>query len=127
MSSIPPCADAANALPAVLAEALLYTRPGVLELLPALPEQWEKGVISGVRGRGGIRVHTLEWDLSARTAAVTVTADTTQDVTLISRRGMTCVTTSASVAPSPLGPHARRLSLASGQRTRVTVSLPDKQ
>ncbi|WP_128382349.1 glycosyl hydrolase family 95 catalytic domain-containing protein [Streptomyces cavernae] len=117
-------ADAAHALPAVLAEALLCTRPGVLELLPALPEQWDRGRITGIRGRGGIRVHSLDWDLPRRTATVTVTSEQTQDVTLISRRGMTSVTTSAHVGPSTLGPHARRVCLTSGQRTRITVSLP---
>ncbi|MPY60400.1 glycosyl hydrolase family 95 catalytic domain-containing protein [Streptomyces spongiae] len=117
-------ADAAHALPAVLAEALLCTRPGVLELLPALPEQWDRGRITGVRGRGGIRVHSLDWDLPGRTATVTVTSDQTQDVTLISRRGMTSVTTSAHVGPSTLGPHARRVCLTTGERTQITVTLP---
>ena len=117
-------ADAAHALPAVLAEALLCTRPGVLELLPALPEQWDRGRITGIRGRGGIRVHSLDWDLPGRTVTVTVTSDQAQDVTLISRRGTTSVTTSAHVGPSSLGPHARRVRLATGQRTRITVSLP---
>ncbi len=114
-------ADAANALPAVLAEALLYTRPGVVELLPALPEQWAKGTITGIRCRGGIRVHSLDWDLSEGTTTVTVTSDRNQDVTLISRRGITAVTTSAEVAPSTLGPHARTISLTAGHRTRITL------
>ena len=117
-------ADAANALPAVLAEALLYTRPGVVELLPALPDQWDKGTITGIRGRGGIRVHDLDWDLSAGTTTVAVTADRTQDVTLISRRGITAVTTPAQVGPSSLGPQARNLSLTAGRRTPITISLP---
>ncbi|MFE4799387.1 glycoside hydrolase N-terminal domain-containing protein [Streptomyces sp. NPDC056708] len=117
-------ADAANALPAVLAEALLYTRPGVLELLPALPEQWDRGTITGIRGRSGIRVHALDWDLSDGTTTVTVTSDRTQDVTLISRRGIAGVTTSAPVGPSMLGSHARNVSLTAGQRTRITISLP---
>jgi alpha-L-fucosidase 2 len=117
-------ADAAHALPAVLAEALLCTRPGILELLPALPEQWDKGTITGIRGRGGIRVHHLDWDLSGRTTTVTVTSDTTQDVTLISRRGITTVTACAQVGPSMLGPHARTVHLTAGQHTRITVCLP---
>ncbi|RAS67022.1 ricin-type beta-trefoil lectin protein [Lentzea atacamensis] len=116
-------ADAANALPGVLAEALLYSRPGVLELLPALPGQLARGTITGMRARGRIRVHSLSWDLSARTATVSVTSAVDQTVTLISRRGMTSVTTTASVAPSPLGPHARQVTLVAGQRTDVTVSL----
>jgi alpha-L-fucosidase 2 len=116
-------ADAAHALPGVLAEALLYSRPGVLEILPALPGQLAKGSITGVRARGQIRVHGLSWDLPARTATLSVTSAIDQDVTLISRRGMTSVTTSAPVAPSPLGSNARIVSLTAGQRVDVTVAL----
>jgi hypothetical protein len=116
-------ADAAHAIPGVLAEALLYSRPGVLEILPALPGQLAKGSITGVRARGQIRVHNLSWDLTARTATLSATSAIDQDVTLISRRGMTSVTTSAPVTASPLGPHARVLSLAAGRRVDVTVAL----
>ncbi|MFC8433272.1 hypothetical protein [Streptomyces sp. NPDC057253] len=48
-------ADAAHALPGVLAEMLVYSRPGVLEILPALPDQLPKGSISGVLGRNRVR------------------------------------------------------------------------
>ncbi len=116
-------ADAANAIPGVLGEALLYSRPGVLELLPALPGQLTKGTITGLRARGRIRVHSLAWDLSARTVSASVTSDVDQTVTLISRRGMASVTTTAPVAPSPVGPHARQLTLTAGQRVDVVVSL----
>ncbi|MER6797332.1 RICIN domain-containing protein, partial [Amycolatopsis mediterranei] len=116
-------ADAAHAIPGVLAEALLYSRPGVLEILPALPGQLAKGSITGIRARGRIRVHSLGWDLSARTAALSVTSAIDQDVTLISRRGMTSVTTSAPVTTSPLGGYARVVSLTADRRTDITVSL----
>ncbi|WP_158853522.1 glycosyl hydrolase family 95 catalytic domain-containing protein [Saccharothrix deserti] len=117
-------ADAANAIPGVLAEALVYSRPGVLEILPALPAQLAKGTITGVRARGRIRVHSFSWDLPARTATLSITSDINQEVTLISRPGMASVTTSAPVAASPLGSHARKVTLAAGQRTDITVSLP---
>ncbi|MFD9120841.1 RICIN domain-containing protein [Streptomyces bottropensis] len=116
-------ADAANAFPGVLAEALLYTRPGVLEILPALPDQLAKGSLTGVRARGRIRVHTFSWDLSARTATLSVTSAVDQTTSLISRRGMTSVATSATVASSPLGAHAREVTLVAGRRTDITVSL----
>ena len=116
-------ADAAHAIPGVLAEALLYSRPGVLEILPALPGQLAKGSITGVRARGQIRIHSLSWDLSARTATLSVTSAINQDVTLISRRGMTSVTTSAPVTLSPLGSYARIVSLTAGQRVDITVAL----
>ncbi|MDH6455885.1 MULTISPECIES: RICIN domain-containing protein [unclassified Streptomyces] len=116
-------ADAAHALPGVLAEALVYSRPGVLEVLPALPDQLAKGTITGVRTRGRIRIHTFSWDLTARTATLSLTSAIDQTVTLVSRRGMTSVTTSATVASSPLGTHAREVALVAGQRIDITVSL----
>ena len=116
-------ADAANALPGVLSEAIVYTRPGIVELLPALPDQLAKGRITGVRGRNRVRVDSLSWDLAARTATVTLTSAVTQPITLISRRGMASVATSAPVATSPLGSHARVISLTAGQQVQVTVGL----
>ncbi|MFF3595920.1 glycosyl hydrolase family 95 catalytic domain-containing protein [Kitasatospora indigofera] len=113
--------DAANTLPAVLAEALLYTRPGVLELLPALPDQLAKGSIKGVQGRGRLRIESLAWDTAARTATVILTSDITQNVSLICRRGITSVTTAATVTPSPLGAHARNVALTAGTRTTITL------
>ncbi|MFE5791352.1 RICIN domain-containing protein [Streptomyces sp. NPDC056503] len=115
--------DAANALPAIIAESLIYTRPGMLEILPALPEQLARGAIRGVRGRNRVLVESLTWDTTARTATVTLVSDVTQTLDFVCRRGITSLSTTASVAASPLGDHARRLSLTAGTRTEVTVGL----
>ncbi|RSM47306.1 lectin [Amycolatopsis balhimycina DSM 5908] len=115
--------DAANAIPAVVAEALVYTRPGVLELLPALPDQWAKGSITGVRGRNRVLVESLSWDIAGRTVTAVVTSAVTQDITLICRRGIASISTSAPVTPSALGAHARTVSLTADVRTTLTLGL----
>jgi alpha-L-fucosidase 2 len=49
--------DANFGTPSAMVEMLLYTRPGVIELLPALPSAWAaSGHVSGIGARGGFVV-----------------------------------------------------------------------
>ncbi|MFB8272474.1 glycoside hydrolase N-terminal domain-containing protein [Streptomyces sp. NPDC055955] len=62
-------ADAAHALPALLAEALVQSTPDRLVLLPALPPAWRRGAVRGLRTRFGARVD-LTWAGDGCTAVV---------------------------------------------------------
>lgn len=117
-------ADAAHALPGVISEALVYSRPGFLDLLPAVPEQWDAGSITGVRGRNRILVERLAWDFGARTAQATLVSAVAQTITLVSRRGILSIAAdNAVIGDSDLGLHARTLRLAAGVRTNVQLEL----
>jgi hypothetical protein len=116
-------ADASNTIPAIIMEMLTYSKPGVTELLPALPDYLTQGSISGVKGRNRVTVVTLSWDLTAKTVNATLSSDITQEVTLINRRGIASISSSAPIASSPLGSFARVLSLQAGTNTTVSISI----
>ena len=46
----------------MIIQMLVSSKPGRIELLPALPEQWSEGTIEGVLARGAIEVERLEWN-----------------------------------------------------------------
>ncbi|HEV7974425.1 glycosyl hydrolase family 95 catalytic domain-containing protein [Amycolatopsis sp.] len=62
--------DANLGAPAAMLEMLLYSRPGVIEFLPALPKAWaDSGQVTGIGARGGFEVD-LSWKSGKVTQAV---------------------------------------------------------
>ncbi|MGV9361322.1 glycosyl hydrolase family 95 catalytic domain-containing protein [Amycolatopsis sp. NPDC003731] len=62
--------DANLGAPTAMLEMLVYSRPGVLELLPALPSAWAaSGRVTGIGARGGFEVD-VEWRAGKVTKAV---------------------------------------------------------
>jgi alpha-L-fucosidase 2 len=62
--------DAAGGLPALVAEMLLQSSDDEVRLLPALPDAWPSGRITGLRARGGIAVDELQWDSGHAAATI---------------------------------------------------------
>ncbi|WP_215222733.1 glycosyl hydrolase family 95 catalytic domain-containing protein [Echinicola shivajiensis] len=85
-------ADALNSLPAVVLEMLVYSRPGVIELLPAVDEKLTKGSISGVKCRTQATVEELEWDFEKETAKVIISSSVDQGIELFFRKGVKSIT-----------------------------------
>ncbi len=83
-----PIPDAQGGIPAIMMEMLAYSRPGVIELLPALPASLVKGSINGMLASTFARINNLAWDMEARTVDLTITSLKKQDITLIARYGI---------------------------------------
>ena len=117
--------DAQGGIPTIMMEMLAYSRPGVIEVLPALPPSLVKGSINGMLLRTFARLDKLAWDMEARTVDLTVTSVKKQDVTLIARYGIEAITAPAGVLaakPQP-GTATCDLHLPEGKPVEIHLKL----
>ena len=120
-----PMPDAQGGIPTIIMEMLGYSRPGVIEVLPALPPSLVKGSINGMLLRTFARLDKLSWDMEARSVDLTVTSARKQDVTLIARHGIEAVSASPgalAARPQP-GKAACGLHLPEGRPVEVRLKL----
>jgi hypothetical protein len=120
-----PMPDAQGGIPTIMMEMLAYSRPGVIEVLPALPPSLVKGSINGMLLRTFARLDKLAWDMNARTVDLTITALRKQDVTLIARQGIEAVSASpgALVTKPPSDQSVCELHLPEGKPVEVHLKL----
>nr|WP_037913985.1 discoidin domain-containing protein [Actinacidiphila yeochonensis] len=74
--------DASGGIPAVLHNALAFSAPGRLDLLPALPGALATGSISGILARGRITIASLAWDYPGGTVTARLESAIRQSVEL---------------------------------------------
>jgi hypothetical protein len=120
-----PMPDAQGGIPTIVMEMLIYSRPGVIEILPALPESLAKGSINGMLARTFAKVDRLAWDMQAGTADLTVTSLKDQEITLIVRHGIEKISAPAGVLARMPQPDAIScdLRLKKGEPVRLHMRL----
>jgi len=119
--------DANLGFTAAVLEMLLFSKPGWVKLLPALPASWAQGSWSGLRCRGGISIDA-EWDMTAGRVRASLRSKTDQTITLVfpfEPQSVACESAAckpdAAVTASVYGNHARTVHLSADQPLTITV------
>ena len=92
-----PSPDPQGALPTLIMEMLLYSRPGVIGLLPANPDSLTEGSIKGVVSRTRAKIDDLTWNLKTKTIDVTISSQVDQTIRLFVRHGIEGVDASSGI------------------------------
>ena len=119
----PPMPDAQGAITTIMMEMLIYSRPGVIEILPAVPCCLSKGSINGILARTFAKVDSLAWDMQTRTADVTITSLKDQDITLIVRHGIERISPAAGVLAKMPAPDAVSCEVRLKKSVPVTLHI----
>jgi alpha-L-fucosidase 2 len=115
--------DANFGLTAAVLEMLVFSVPGMIKLLPALPPTWRSGGISGVKCRGNVEV-SVRWDMDTGMIESTFLPASDGVVTIMfpgKPLSLTCE--GAEVGNSPHGDCYRELTFTAGERVHLTVGL----
>ncbi|KAA6463214.1 hypothetical protein DYQ86_07815 [Acidobacteria bacterium AB60] len=120
-----PMPDAQGGVPTIIMEMLLYSRPGLIEVLPALPPGLASGSICGMLSRTFARIEKLAWNMEDRSVELTVNSYRKQEVTLIARYGIKNISAPAGVltAPHATGGTTVDLHLPEGRPLTVRLKL----
>ena len=110
--------DANFGMTAAVLEMLIFSAPGMIKLLPALPSRWPTGSARGIACRGGATVD-LQWDIPVGRLAATFVSATAQQITVMFPAAPTevvCEAMPAAVSPSPHGPAYRQVDLLGNRK-----------
>ncbi len=81
MSMAPFQIDANMGWTGAVQEMLLFSKPGFLKVLPAVPKKWIKGEIAGLLARGSIEV-SIRWDMQKFTIELELRSNKKQKINI---------------------------------------------
>lgn len=53
--------DLSGGYPALVAKMIVYSEPGLVSLLPAIPDELKRGSVKGLLLRGGVKIQSMTW------------------------------------------------------------------
>ncbi len=113
-----PFPDLQGAMPAILLEMCVFSAPGTVELLPALPEYINKGAIDGIWLYTWAKLEHMEWCDSGIKA--TIISNKAQTLTIRCRRKMSSIRINGKEI-KPDGDHVN-YDFAEGERIEVDIT-----
>ena len=116
-----PSPDPQGGIPTLIMEMLVYSRPGVIGLLPAQPESLNKGELKGVLARTQATIEDMKWDLNAGTLEVTLSSRVDQSIALFVRYGISSVQATDGALVSPVVPGAKKCDVRLNKSQPVTL------
>lgn len=116
-----PSPDPQGGIPTLLMEMLVYSRAGVIGLLPALPGSLADGDVKGIVCRTQARIDDLHWNLETRKVDVTISSRIDQTVELFVRRGIQSVETSEGALTAPVQAGSDKCSVRLAASHPVTL------
>jgi hypothetical protein len=114
--------DISGGMPAVIIKMLVASNPGIIQLLPALPDAWPSGSIEGVLCRGQVEIRSLSWEPGR--IALTLESGRKQELSVFvpgEIANVSLETEGASFLKT--GPRSLRLALPSSHEVAFTISL----
>jgi len=112
--------DANLGISAAVLEMLVFSVPGMIKVLPALPDSWRSGSASRIACRGGGLV-SIQWDLDAGVVDVHFQSKTDRPIVFQFPFRVTDLEVSGAsqVSESPLGAHYREVTPVAGADVRM--------
>ena len=102
------CTDYALGFLGIVNEALVYSEPGKIELLPCIPTSgFSSGSLAGLKTGSRAAVTLMSWDLDAAFVIADITSDVEQEIVVL----------------SPLATKTQTLRLKAGETKTVTLDL----
>ncbi|CAM3461574.1 MULTISPECIES: glycosyl hydrolase family 95 catalytic domain-containing protein [Saccharibacillus] len=116
------CTDTLLGTVGAINEALLFSNSGEIEILPALPPDWNEGRVEGLMARTRVEVAVLEWNLAAGRASVALKSLVDGNVVrLTSGRAWTAARVDGRSADAASGGAEPGLSLTLAAEAEITV------
>lgn len=116
--------DLCGGFPAIVIKMLMTSRPGVIELLPALPGKWPSGRIRGLPSRCQVTVTDLAW----QPGSIRVVLESRQNQTIALRlphpiNSVSVLNGNAGIAASDQGDNWRDITLPARESVELWISL----